>query len=362
LLLARTALPPRTQWRSPKNEVDAQRIRLVRELEGGGASIDVRGCDLADTDSLRAVLARHDEEGWPALRGVFHLAGKAADALSWDLTGEHWQTTFASKAVAAAVIAEATAHHPLDAFVLFSSASSRLGQPGQGAYAAANGSLDAIAVRIRASGVNAISIGWGAWEGLGLATGEGGLRLVAHLARQGLRPLPLPDALGHLAHLASASTAHALVLKADWDVVCAQAPASKQKLLHTLAAPRADGEERARILAKVEPQEQRAQLSAHLCQVVASVLGTQPERVDAKIPFGALGLDSLMALEVRRRLERSLGLQLSTTLVFAHPTLEKLGDHLYAQLIPTEASVAPALAAHEEELLSALLQSEAEKP
>jgi len=107
-------------------------------------------------------------------------------------------------------------------------------------------------------------------------------------------------------------------------------------------------------LLAIEPGRRRRELlESHLKGRVAQVLKLAPSRVDVNKPLRTLGLDSLMALELRNRLETDLGLKLSATLVWNHPTVTALVPHLADRMeIPLEApagEAVPSLTAGDEE-------------
>src|SRR4029077_10295715 len=125
-------------------------------------------------------------QGWPPIRGVVHAAGVLQDRLLVQLDAAAMTAVFRPKATGTWLLHRLLHDDPLDFFVLFSSAGSVLGQPGQGNYAAANAFLDALAHHRRAQGQPALSINWGAWAGKGFADSVGGKRLAARLALLGI--------------------------------------------------------------------------------------------------------------------------------------------------------------------------------
>jgi phthiocerol/phenolphthiocerol synthesis type-I polyketide synthase D len=199
---------------------------------------------------------------------------------------------------------------PLDFFILFSSAGSVLGQAGQGNYAAANAFLDALAHHRQAQGQPALSINWGAWAGKGFADSAGGKRLASHLALLGISSIAPKHALEMLGRLLGQSATQVVAVPVNWKQYREFYPAgSASPLLSELArevaeVPRPAGrksETRDAFFA-AEAAERRQLLHSYLREQVARVLGLSPSKLDVQQPLSHLGLDSLMAVELKNRI------------------------------------------------------------
>jgi acyl carrier protein len=210
---------------------------------------------------------------------------------------------------------------PLDFFVLFSSAGSLLGQAGQGNYAAANAFLDALAHHRKAQGQPAMSINWGAWGGLGFADTAGGQRLAARLALLGISSMAAEQALAVLQRQLAQGSVQVVAVPVDWRQYREFYPAgSEPPLLSQLAREQADaprpadrpGEKNgltAAVLLAAEPPERHQLLQSYLSEQVARVLGLAAAKLDLEQPLSNLGLDSLMAVELRNRIAVDLGVK-----------------------------------------------------
>jgi len=202
ILLGRTKLPPRSKWNSVETESRlTQQITAIRELESLGACVHLASVDVADEGELSGFLDEFRAEGWPPIRGVVHAAGVLQDGLVVQLDAAALTTVFRPKVTGGWLLHRLLQDDPLDFFVLFSSAGSVLGQPGQGNYAAANAFLDALAHHRRAQGQPALSINWGAWAGKGFADSVGGKRLAARLALLGISSIAPEQAMEILGRL-----------------------------------------------------------------------------------------------------------------------------------------------------------------
>jgi myxalamid-type polyketide synthase MxaE and MxaD len=204
---------------------------------------------------------------------------------------------------------------PLDFFVLFSSAGSVLGQPGQGNYAAANAFLDALAHHRQALGQLALSINWAAWAGKGFADSVGGKRLAGRLALLGISSITPKQALGMLGRLLGQSTTQVVPVPVNWKQYREFYPAgSASPLLSELAreeveVSRPAGRKSAGrdALLAAEPAERRQLVRSYLSEQVARVFGLSPSKLDVQQPLSHLGLDSLMAVELKNRIAVDLG-------------------------------------------------------
>ena len=311
ILLGRTRLPPRADWSSIEvGSRLARQIAAIRDLESLGASVHLAPVDVADEDALSGFLDAFRAEGWPAIRGVVHAAGVLQDGLLVQLDATALHTVLRPKVMGGWLLHRLLEDDPLDFFVLFSSAGSVLGQPGQGNYAAGNAFLDALAHQRHAEGRPALSINWGAWAGEGFADSVGGKRLAARLALLGISSIAPKQALEMLGRLIGQSAPQVVAVPVDWRRYRAFYPAGNASLLFSelardedevLRAAGCSSERRDAILA-AEPPQRRQLLQSYLSEQVARVLGVSPSKLDVQQSLIHLGLDSLMAVELKNRI------------------------------------------------------------
>jgi len=359
-----------------KHLSDAARERL-NALRASGVEIQSFAADLADAQQTASVLASIRAE-MPALRGVIHAAGVLDDGILAQQSAARIHTTFAPKAAGAWNLHCLTEGLPLDFFILFSSVSAPFGSPGQANYAAANAYLDGLAQQRRAAGLPALSINWGPWAQIGLAAArqQGGLQGLA-----GLNLLAPEDGLDVFGHLLDFPRAQVIVTGLDATQWQSAHPASaRSSLFDGLAAQQmekstlaSESSIRASILAAEPGRQRRSVLENFIQSQAAAVLRLPPARVDVQKPLRSLGLDSLMGIEFRNRLESSLDVSLSATLVWNYPTVsdmapflaEKMGialDQAQAEAPAVEAEAQPPLSPDLEGLsdddLAAMLDDE----
>ncbi|MBM7443203.1 acyl transferase domain-containing protein/acyl carrier protein [Streptomyces sp. HB132] len=326
---------------------------LVSELRALGSEATVVPCDVADRDSLAAVLA-----GIPAdrpLRGVVHTAGVVDDGVVSSLTPERLHTVLRPKADAAWNLHELTEGTGLTAFVLFSSAAGVLGAAGQANYAAANGFLDALAGHRRARGLPARSLAWGLWEQHGGMSGAMTEQDRARVSRGGVSALATDEGVA-LFDAALAADLPTLVPMA-LDVTTARAgagsvPAVLRGLIRTpvrrVARDSAITGGLAERLRTMTGAERDKVLLETVSRQVTAVLGHAPGSVlDAGRAFSELGFDSLTAVDLRNQLATATGVRLPATLVFDYPTPLELARHLRSELVAEDAAEAAPVPAQE---------------
>jgi myxalamid-type polyketide synthase MxaE and MxaD len=311
ILLGRTRLPPRSNWSSVETGSRlARQITAIRELESLGACVHLASVDVADEGELSSFLDEFRAEGWPPIRGVVHAAGVLQDGLLVQLDAAALNTVLRPKVMGGWLLHRLLQDDPLDFFILFSSAGSVLGQPGQGNYAAANAFLDTLAHHRQAQGQTALSINWGAWAGEGFADSVGGKRLAARLALLGISSIAPKQALEMLGRLLGRSTTQVVAVPVNWKQYREFYPAgSASPLLSELAREEAEvlrpagrTSERRDALLATEPADRRQLLQAYLSEQVARVLGLSPSKLDMHQSLNNLGLDSLMAVELKNRI------------------------------------------------------------
>nr|WP_167815687.1 type I polyketide synthase [Methanocorpusculum sp. GPch4] len=320
---------------SRRGAPDPVQAQAIREMEGAGARVQVEALDVADRLAMARLLSGIRTRG--PLRGVFHAAGVADVGLMVDQDPERLARVLRPKVAGGWNLHELTQGDPLDWFVLYSSVGSLLSSPGQATYAAANAFLDGLAAFRRKAGLPVTCVNWTAFEDGGMSLGEN----LERFHETGMGTLKAEEGTRILGRLMAAGTPASMVVPLDLNRWLDYYPQWQgSSLLADLAGGRpmpARGGLRGR-LEGLDPAALREALRAEVLARTARCLGLQgPETLALRGSFQDQGLDSLMAVELRNGLEKDLDLGLPVTLVFDHPTPERLALHLSESLLPAPA-------------------------
>ncbi len=317
---------PRTTPRKP--------VEAIRELERLGATVLVAAADVGDPSRM-AALFDQVRGLLPPLRGVIHAAGIVTPLPLRDTSLDVLDAVLRPKVAGTWVLHRLTRELPLDFFVAFSSISSVLGSPELASYAAANQFLDAFAHAARASGRPMLSINWGPWQGEGMAATAERSRAIKLL---GLRPLGPERGLRALAALAADGLAQATVADVDWFTFKTIYEQRGRRFLEQVEAPEparpeaADGlEDGPTWWRDLPPDRRRERLIAYFRGRIAEVLRMEPTRIDPERSLSTLGLDSLMALELKGGVEEDLKAVLPLTTLLQGPSTVELADQVLMQ-------------------------------
>jgi phthiocerol/phenolphthiocerol synthesis type-I polyketide synthase C len=294
----------------------------IEALRAQGVRVEVIALDVADAQAVEEALAAI-RQTLPALRGVVHAAGVLDDATIANLTARQLDAVLAPKIDGARHLDAATAADPLDLFVMFSSAAALVGNAGQAAYAAGNAFLDALAVARRREGRPGLSVQWGPFAAdalIGLAAHGGGARL----ADRGMGAFPPADAWRALVEFLHGDEPVVgyvpLDLRRWFDTYPETAAQNTWRLLQQVAQqPGAVIGTSFRAALEASPEAARREVAeAKVRELASRVLRLDPKALDGETPLKALGLDSLMGLELRNRLESAFALKLSPTLLWTY--------------------------------------------
>jgi acyl transferase domain-containing protein/acyl carrier protein len=329
VLLSRTGLPPRSSWRRPRGDGEAERVASVLELERMGASVQVCAADVADEAQLREFFENQRAESRPPIRGIVHSAGVVSDQLLLRLSAEAFREVLAPKVYGGWLLHLLTRREELDFFVMFSSATSILGRAGQANYAAANAFLDGLAHYRRGLGLPALSINWGPWAEVGMYARAG---LSGRADAGGVGEIDPKQGAELLSLLVGSDAAEVLALNADWtkfEAVPLLSELASEQSGDGLGGEMGAGQALEMLLA--DEAARRAMLGEYLRKILGRVLRCDAGRVDTGSVLTNLGMDSIMAVEVKMAIQTDLNLSVSLADLFTESVsglVEKLDEQL----------------------------------
>jgi len=299
----------------------------VDALKEAGVNVLVSKTDVAAPEQVDELFAEI-RSNMPPLKGVVHAAGLLADGMLLEMDWEQFVRVLPPKVAGVWNLYQGAANEELDFFVSFSSISSFLGSAGQGNYAAANAFLDVMGEQFHRDGRHGLSINWGPWGEVGMAANLD-RRERARWEASGIGMLSTADGLEMLGNVLG-SSGQVAVVPIDWKRILAgmaDVPFFREIAKEYGAA----GGGRSEFLEKLDettPERKRQLLLDHVTSEVAKVLGlSQSESLPLETGFFDLGIDSLTAVELRNRLQVSLGSVLPATLIFNYPTLGAMVDY-----------------------------------
>ncbi|NEO38509.1 MAG: SDR family NAD(P)-dependent oxidoreductase [Moorea sp. SIOASIH] len=320
-----------TGRRSP-NET-AQKI--IEELEAAGASVSVLLGDISTQESVIKIL-EGISASLPPLKGVIHAAGVLDDGVLQKMSWDRFTKVMAPKVSGTWYLHQLTQDLPLDFFVCFSSMASMLGNYGQGNYAAANGLMDAIAHYRRGQGLPGLSINWGAWATAGMA---------ARLAREhqnrmqssGVVAIEPESGMQALGSLLSGSQSQVGVFPVNWSEFFRQMPGlAKLPFLEAFTTKSVEQSQSGRILEQLNlasDREQEKLLTSYLQSKIAHIMGMTVSQIELEKSLIMMGLDSLMAVELRNQIQIELRVDIPATIFMEGITIIALANEIKQQLI-----------------------------
>ncbi|NEO44601.1 MAG: SDR family NAD(P)-dependent oxidoreductase [Moorea sp. SIO4A3] len=313
--------------------------KVIEELETAGAHVRVVLGDISHTENV-ALTLKEISASLPPLKGVIHAAGVLDDGLLQNMSWQQFTKVMAPKVAGTWHLHQLTLDLPLDFFVCFSSMASMLGSPGQGNYAAANGFMDAIAHYRRGMGLPGLSINWGPWAAAGMAARLDSLNQ-QRLQSSGMIAIKPEQGMMALGSLLSESQSQVGVFPINWSRFVRQLPGGqKMPFLEALISTEPSLTQKSAFREQLEAaavDERQELLTTQIRSLIAKTLGwTDTQKIGMRQPLFDLGLDSLMAVELKNRLESSLETSLSSTLLFDYPTVEALLEYLASDVILLE--------------------------
>ncbi|KAL9087908.1 MAG: hypothetical protein Q9165_006470 [Trypethelium subeluteriae] len=335
VVISRRNLPPRSQWCSKSDKLAPVQNRL-QAMEKSGASIHLLSLDIGAEDAHERILDSLQRLSSPPVLGVIHASGVLEDSLLVETTADSFARVLSPKISGAIALHKAFAPGSLDFFVLFSSIGQLVGTPGQSSYASGNAFLDTLATHRRSQGDNAVAFQWTAWRGLGMATATEFLTM--ELQSKGITDISRDEGFQAWEHLSKYDVDHAVVTRsvtldegepipcALVEEIVARRPRARDS---SAPAEEAKGESDAR---PTKTSELKPWLDIKVRECIASILKIGDiEEIDRRVALSDVGVDSVMTIALRQKLQSMLKVKVPQTLTWNHPTVVHMVDWFLKQ-------------------------------
>jgi malonyl CoA-acyl carrier protein transacylase len=325
--------------RSPSAEVQ----EVLTSMEQAGTQILVARADVSSEEDMARVMAQM-QTSMPPLRGIVHAAGVVGYQPMKDIDLDTFKSVLRPKVAGAWILHRLTQEMTLDFFVSFSSIASVWGSQGQAHYGAANYFLDTLTHYRRSLGLPATSVNWGPWSGGGMAVNE----FQAFMTKMGVKAFEPEQGIAALEYLLGTDCGSVTVANVDWTLFkdIYEARGARSLLEKIEVQPRQEiaketGQQSQILqqLAAAPVSERSSLLVSHLQAEVAEILKLESSQLPQPHQgFFDMGMDSLMAIELKKRLEDSFGASLPATLAFESPTIEALSEYFATEVLGWESA------------------------
>lgn len=333
VLLSRRGLPPRREWPSlAEDHVLYAAMTKIQALERVGATVYTVPLDIGEPDADVRLHEALDRLSLPPVLGVVHAAGTLVDQLVLETTAEGFSSVLKPKVSGGLALHAAFPPGSLDWMVLFSSCGQLFGFPGQSSYASGNAFLDSLAVHRRQSkeGDNTVAFQWTSWRGLGMAASTDFIN--AELQSKGITDITVEEGFRAWEHLSKYNTDHGVVLRS---LAFDEGEMLPVAILEDIAVRRAGSTSTAQAQAGESEQaggampprgpELKRWLDGKVKEVISSVLMLGgADEVDGRSAIADLGVDSVLTVTLRQKLQSALKVKVPPTLTWSHPTANHL--------------------------------------
>lgn len=318
---------------SRSNTLDEVLKGKIESLESEGAIFKIVDCDVCNTGAVNSLLAELEAEA--GLKSIIHAAGVINAAQIVDLSHEGFSAILAPKVIGGWNLHQASKKYALDHFMLFSSASSLLGLSGQVSYVAANTFLDTLSQHRQKQLLPALSINWGVMSDVGMVASIKNLEKFAEA--EGFVATPMSDAVKALDKIFDQCPANMGVFQLNAGQTAGHFPALGDSKYFTGLLHKNDDEHEGQTLMQTLESVPNADqwldaLESHLKKLTASIIKSPEDQLSTTMKFKSLGIDSLMAVQFRNKLEKELNIKLSVTDIWEHPTISEYATFLAEKL------------------------------
>lgn len=340
ILLGRVNLPERSEWENADlDEQVKERIEFVKSLENKGVSVTVDVLNFENESAVRQYFTENSDKV-KEIRGVISALGIVKDMFIAQMPKEIFDEVYETKVVSNWLLHKYFENQPLDFFVIFSSVAATITAAGQANYAAANAFLDSLIAYRRKKGLAGLSIGWGPWA-IGMIKE---LNLMNVYRNKGLEPITEERGMQVLERLICQNIPYTAVLEANWQAFKEASAKSRVSYLNEwLEKGLAEGETELKSDAEILKEFQDSYITAEkearlplleeqMINIVAKALHMKQEDIHMEKTLTELGLDSMVATELRNKIELRLGANLTVIDLLTSESLELQIEKIAKQL------------------------------
>ncbi|MDJ0508249.1 MAG: type I polyketide synthase [Crocosphaera sp.] len=314
--------------RTPSTETQ----KILNRIREQSVKVEIIAADVGNKGEIGQVFETINTQ-MPPLKGIIHAAGTIDDGILLEQNWQRFEKVLCSKVEGTWNLHQLTQNHDLDFCIFFSSVSSLFGSPGQSNYAAANQFMDSLAHYRCQLGKPTLSINWGPWANGGMASEKA----QNWLAQMGMKTLSPPLALAALDYLLKPTNVQVTVADIEWKTFKEiYEIKNKGRLLEEInlnlnKEKEQTPEESNQIFQKLcetETQNRHILLVTYLQEKIAKALGVVESQLEVQQPLLTMGLDSLMAIELRNQIRKELNLEISIVKLMEDNNIVDLATYL----------------------------------
>ena len=329
---------------SRTGQASADAAGTLQALQAQGVQIQTYACDVTDLSALQTML-KDAQATLPPIRGMIHAAMVLDDGIVRNLTPERFRHALAPKVAGAWNLHQLSQELNLDFFVMYSSATTYLGNPGQANYVAANVYLESLVEYRRRLGLPAAFAAWGAIADAGYLTRNQEVK-DALQSRLGGSALTAARALQMLGKLIHSQTSGRAILEFDWKTIQRVMPAARapkyREQQHQIANNSTSGEQSGdllTILKSMSSAEAQTLIAGQLAEEIAKILRISTDKLATDKSIFELGMDSLMGMELILAVEEKFGVRLPVMALTEGTTINKIAERISNQILTSDVEI-----------------------